>query len=410
MGETKKELELELESNIKGDISNKTKMTSFSLFALGFRPFFFFAAILSVFIMSLSLVQFSGKFVLTNYYTSVSWHAHEMLFGYTVAVIAGFLFTAVGNWTGIKVIAGWQLILVSIVFLLGRTLVFVPDISHWLIALIDFIFIPLVTLIISVPIIRAKQWSNLIFIPLLLLMAVANLFVHLSVLGVVSIPVTTGSRGMLYLVVLLIVIMAGRVIPFFTDKAIKGATTNKWPWIERLSPISILFLLVADIVYDEQIIAAYLALLALVIHGVRLSGWYSTDIWKVPLVWVLHVAYSWFIFGFLIQSLAIIGFSNSYYSYHALTVGGIAGMTLGMMVRVSIGHTGRDMKVDNWLVLSFILLNVAALIRVILPLFFQVNYNYLIQVAGVFWIVSFTIFVVKFIPIWIRPRVDGREG
>ncbi|MDH5259146.1 MAG: NnrS family protein, partial [Gammaproteobacteria bacterium] len=111
MGETKKELELELESNIKGDISNKTKMTSFSLFALGFRPFFFFAAILSVFIMSLSLVQFSGKFVLTNYYTSVSWHAHEMLFGYTVAVIAGFLFTAVGNWTGIKVIAGWQLIL-----------------------------------------------------------------------------------------------------------------------------------------------------------------------------------------------------------------------------------------------------------------------------------------------------------
>lgn len=392
------------------ETKNEKETKDFALFALGFRPFFFFAVVFSLLVISLSVVQFSGKTILTSYYTSITWHAHEMLFGYTVAVIAGFLFTAVGNWTGMKMISGRQLILVFFVFLLGRFSVFIPGLPHWFIALSDLIFIPLLALIVSVPIIRAKKWSNLIFIPLLFAMAVANLFVHLSVLGVINTPIVTGSLVMLYLVVFLIVIMGGRVIPFFTERGIKGATTKKWIWIERLSPLSILLLLVVVTAYDDQALVGYFALFAAVVHGIRLFGWYSNDIWQVPLVWILHVAYSWFIVGFIIQSLTIFNFNESLNSYHALTVGGIGIMTLGMMARVSLGHTGREMKLNNWMLLSFILINIAAVIRVILPLFFKDNYLHLIQAAGVLWAVAFAIFMVIFMPIWIRSRVDGREG
>ena len=389
---------------------NKNIKNSFSLFALGFRPFFFLAALLSSALLVLWLFQFSGRITLSNYYSPVGWHAHEMLFGYTVAVIAGFLLTAVGNWTGIKMINGWNLVLLSLVFILGRVTPLLPDIPHWFIAASDLAFIPLVALIIVVPVVRVKQWSNFIFFPLLLTMAAANLLVHLSALGLTDISIVTGSRVMLYLVVFLIVIMGGRVIPFFTERGINGVITKKWNWIERLSPFSIVLLLVSDVFYADKILTASFALFAAAINAVRLYGWYSNKIWQVPLVWILQVAYSWFVIGFIIKSLTIFNMNESLFSYHALTVGGIGIMTLGMMARVSLGHTGRDMKLDSWMLLSFILVNIAVVVRVILPMIFQENYSGLIQLSGWLWTAAFIIFLVVYTPMWIRPRVDGREG
>ena len=403
-------MSLQIEEPPKHPNKTSHKKNNFSLFALGFRPFFFFAALFSIFIISLSVIQFSNTLQLSNYYSVIGWHAHEMLFGYSVAVIAGFLLTAVGNWTNHKMINGWQLVLLSLVFLLGRVSVFIPSLPPTLIALIDLSFIPLVVLIISIPIVRAKQWSNLIFIPLLLAMAAANLLVHLSALNLLNIPVVLGSQIMLYLVIFIIVIMGGRVIPFFTEKGVSGISTKKWPWVERLSPISILILLIVDVYYSNQTLTAYAALFAVVIHGIRLAGWYTNKIWQVPLVWILHLAYGWFIIGFLLQSFSLFNFTGSALSYHAFTAGGIGVMTLGMMVRVSIGHTGREMKLNTAMFLSFILINIAVLIRVILPLIFPENYLMFIQIAGWTWAAAFIIFAILFTPIWCRPRIDGREG
>lgn len=389
---------------------NKNNKNAFSLFALGFRPFFLLAAFFSPLLISLWLFQFSGKVTLSNYYTSVAWHAHEMLFGYTVAVIAGFLLTAVGNWTGFKMINGWRLVLLSFVFILGRLSPLIAGLPHWFIALADLAFIPLVALIIAIPVIRAKQWANIVFVPLLLLMAMANLLVHLSALELISVSIVTGSRMMMYLVILLIVIMGGRVIPFFTERGVTNVTTKKWTWVEYLSPVSIVLLATSDIIYGDMALTGYLAVLAALVHAVRLVGWYSNKIWQVPLVWILQVAYSWFIIGFIIKSLAIINLNESLFSYHAFTVGGIGIMTLGMMARVSLGHTGRDMKINKWMILSFIIINIAAIVRVILPIFIQENYLLFIQVAGWMWTLAFVIFVVVYTPMWIRPRVDGREG
>lgn len=389
---------------------NRVAKNTFSLFALGFRPFFLFAALFAPLLIALWLLQLTGNITLSSYYSPAGWHAHEMLFGYTVAVIAGFLLTATGNWTGTKMINGWQLALLSIVFVLGRFAPFITSLSPQTIAVIDLSFIPLVAVLIAVPIIQAKQWSNFIFIPLLFAMAAANLTIHLSSLEIINVSVATGNRAMLYLIMFLIVVMGGRVIPFFTERGVTGATTKKWSWIERLSPVSILLVGVADVIYADKIITAYVALFSAIIHFVRLAGWYSNKIWNVPLVWILQVAYAWFVVGFIIKGLAIFSIEKSLFSYHAFTVGGIGVMTLGMMARVSLGHTGRKMILNNAMILSFVLINISAVVRVILPIFIPLHYLQLIEYAGWLWVLAFAIYLVVYFPMWICPRIDGRPG
>ena len=392
------------------DPENKSNKNTFALFALGFRPFFLLAAFSAPLLITLWLLQLSGKITLSTYYSPTGWHAHEMLFGYTVAVIAGFLLTAAGNWTGMKMINGWRLLLLSLLFIFARLTPFISDLPFWIITVVDLAFIPLVAFIIAVPVIRAKQWSNFIFVPLLLTMAAANLVVHLSALDIINTSNVMGSRMMLYLIVLLIVIMGGRVIPFFTERGVNGVMTKKWNLIERLSPLSVILVAIADVFYGDKVITGYLALIAAIIQFIRLAGWYSNKIWNVPLVWILQIAYSWFIVGFILKASVIFNLNISLFSYHAFTVGGVGIMTLGMMARVSLGHTGREMKLNGWMVLAFILINIAAILRVIVPIFMPDNYLQLIQLAGWFWVLSFIIFLMVYTPMWLKSRVDGREG
>ena len=395
---------MNIESNDKIDPRN------FSLFALGFRPFFLFSAFFAVLLITLWVLKLSGHLTLSNYYTPTGWHAHEMLFGYTVAVIAGFLLTAAGNWTGVKMINGWKLALLSCVFLLGRVAPFIDELPHGLIAAIDLSFLPLVAIILSAPILKAKQWSNFVFILILLAMTVANTIVHLSTLKIIDTSIVTGSRAMVYLVVFLIIVMGGRVIPFFTERGVAGVTTKTWRWIEHLSALSVALLMVSDVILSNQIFTGVIAWFAAIFNLIRVAGWYSNKIWQVPLVWILQVAYVWFVIGFILKGLTLFDIHLSLYSYHALTVGGIGLMTLGMMARVSIGHTGREMQLNSWMVLSFILLNVAAIVRVILPMLMEEYYMQFLQISGWIWIISFSIYLVIYTPMWIRPRVDGRPG
>lgn len=383
---------------------------SYAPFALGFRPFFLLAGFSAVLLILLWFLQLTGQISISGYYTPTGWHAHEMLFGYSAAVVAGFILTAAGNWTGIKMIRGWRLMLLTAVFLAGRFAPFIAELPHWLIATTDIIFLPLVAFILAIPVIRVKQWSNIVFVPLLLTMAAANAAVHLSALKVIDVNIVMGSRAMVYLVILLIVVMGGRVIPFFTERGVAGVVTKKWTVIEYLSGFSVVLAAISDVFFGWSVVTGYLAFFAALVNLVRLYGWYSNLIWYVPLVWVLQLAYGWIIFGFILKGLMIFDISQSAFSYHAFTVGGIAMMTLGMMARVSIGHTGREMILNSWMVLSFIILNVAAIVRVILPMFMHDFYLQLIQVASGLWIVAFTIFVIAYTPMLLKARIDGREG
>lgn len=379
------------------------------LFAIGFRPFFLLAGLSAVGLMLLWLWQLSNQQISSHYYSSVTWHSHEMLFAYTVAVIAGFLLTAVGNWTSTRTLFGWPLFLLSLVWIAPRILAFIPGVPNWTIALTDLSFIPLLIITIAIPLIRAKSWNNLIFIPILLLMAMSNLLVHSSLLGWISLPTTTGTRLMLYLVILLIVIMGGRVIPFFTERGVSGVKTRTWSWIEKLSILSLVVLAITDVYEANKTLVSSLAVLTAALHAIRLGGWYSNRIWAVPLVWVLHSAYVWIVTGFILKSLAIISSMTELYAWHAFTVGGIGIITLGMMARVSLGHTGRMMQANKWITLAFILINIATLIRVLFPLFFQNNYSMLIIVSGSLWSIAFTLFAIVYIPMFLQSRVDGRQ-
>ena len=395
---------------MKIDEPNIKHNPSFALFALGFRPFFFLAAFFAPVLIVLWLMQLLGHITLSSYYSPTAWHAHEMLFGYTVAVIAGFLLTAAGNWTGMRVVNGWRLVLLVLVFLLSRLAPFMTELSHGIIATLDLIFIPLVTIFLATPIIKAKQWSNFIFIPLLLLMATANAAVHLSALSIIDISIVSGSRAMLYLVILLIVIMGGRVIPFFTERGVQGVTTKKWQWIEWGAGFSVILVMLADVVLENTILTAYFAIFAGIVHGLRLAGWYSNKIWQAPLVWILQLAYGWIVLGFIIKSAVLFNPAASMFAYHAFTVGGIGIMTLGMMARVSLGHTGRNMQINHWMVISFVLINIAAVVRVIVPMLLPEFYLPLINVAGGLWVGAFILFLVVYTPMWFYSRVDGREG
>lgn len=382
----------------------------FSLFALGFRPFFLLAALSAVSLIFAWLIHLSGQAHFIFYYSAVGWHAHEMLFGYTVAVIAGFLLTAAGNWTGTKVIHGWALQLLSLLWIAGRIAPFIPGLPGWLVATTDFLFLPVVTLLLAVPIIRAKQWSNVVFIIVLLFMAAANVMVHFNILKLATVSAVLGTHMMMYLVIFLIVVMGGRVIPFFTERGVSGSKSRSWRWIERMSPVSVFLVACADLFFTDMVITGCLALFAAVIQGIRLAGWYSNKIWAVPLVWILHLAYAWIVIGFVLKAFALFELNVSILSLHALTVGGIGVMTLGMMARVSLGHTGREMKLDRWMSLAFVILNLAAVFRVILPVLIQDYYLQLINIAGWLWAIAFTLFIVVYAPMWLQSRIDGREG
>jgi uncharacterized protein involved in response to NO len=387
---------------------DRNRASRFALFALGFRPFFLLAGISAVLLVPLWIHSFSGASAAFVYYDPLTWHGHEMLFGYSVAVIAGFLLTATQNWTGLPTANGKALVGLALVWLGGRVLPFFAP--PWLIAAVDLSFLPLLGIAIALPILRSRQRQQLVFLLVLAALTVANLMVHLQLLGFEPSSARLGLKLATYLVILLVVILGGRVIPFFTDRGLGGETSRSWKTVEILSIASLPLLVVMDLASAPQLAIAVLAGLAALLHAIRLYGWYQTAIWRVPLLWVLHLGYAWIVIGLLLLALGVGGYINPLLYLHAFTLGTIGGMTLGMMARVSLGHTGRELKVGWPLSTAFALINLAAVTRIILPLFYAQSYNLWIMLAGIFWTLAFALFLLVYAHILILPRIDGRPG
>jgi uncharacterized protein involved in response to NO len=379
------------------------------LFALGFRPFFLFAGFLAIFLMGIWIWVFVGGFAFHTYYGQIGWHSHEMIFGYSAAVIAGFLLTAVRNWTEKPTPTGWLLAGIAALWLLGRILPYFSDIfPNWAIAFVDLAFLPAVIVGIGVPLVRSAGRRNLVFLPLLAAFWAANFLVHAELLGLASQGARKGIFLGLNLVVLLIVIMGGRVIPFFTERALPDAVMKRWPLIEWLSLLSVILFLVTEFFHSDSLLSASLAALAACANGVRLAGWYTPRYWRVPLLWVLHLGYGWIVLGFVLKAGAALGAVPPQFTIHAFTVGGIGVLTLGMMARVALGHTARPLNIGPAMTVAFGLVNIAALARGLLPIVRPQWFSQLIITSGVLWIAAFLIFVVIYTPILTQPRFDGR--
>ena len=388
-----------------------SKIFTYPLFALGFRPFFLLAGLSALMLMLLWNAMVKGNIAGVAYYPGSSWHAHEMLLGYCVAVIAGFLLTAVRNWTGQETLTGDRLASLCLLWLYGRVVPFYADtFPASLIALIDFIFLPLLAWQVAKPIIHTGNWRNLGFVGLLLLMAGGNALVHAQLLGWLPNSLTTGLQLEVYTITLMILFIAGRIFPFFTERGLPGMLAMRNPQLDVLSIVAALLvfaLLLADVAGAWLAAAAVLAVIA---NLLRVAGWYVLRVWYVPLLWILYTGYAWIIIGFGLVALHAFAWVAADLALHAFTVGGIGLLTLGMMARVALGHTGRALQASNAMAIAFGLLNVAVVLRVLCPLAWQGGLMLFIYVATLLWLAAFALFMVVYAPILIAPRVDGNEG
>jgi uncharacterized protein involved in response to NO len=381
------------------------------LFNLGFRPFFLASGLFALLAIALWVPIFVGWLSLNSYYGQIGWHSHEMIFGYTTAVVAGFLLTAVRNWTAMDTPQGWTLAALSLVWSLGRILPFFASaLPAELIALVDLSFLPALAIGIGVPLVRCGEWRNLFFLPLIALLWVANLLVHLAILGFVPNLAHQAVLLGLDLIVLLIVIMGGRVIPFFTERALERVPIKRWTAVEWLAIISVIAFTIAEFFFIDPRVASMLAGVAAIANGIRLCGWYTHRIWRIPLLWVLHLGYGWIVAGFLLKAGSAWGVVPPQFTLHAFSVGSIGVLTIGMMARVSLGHTARPLKVGPGMAFAFGAVNLAAVTRGLLPILYPQWFLQLVIVSGVLWFVAFAIFVVVYAPILMRPRLDGRSG
>ncbi len=381
---------------------------------LGFRPFFLAASLFAALAMLVWLVVFGGYLALPlSGIPAIAWHGHEMIFGYSMAVITGFLLTAVRNWTGIATVRGIPLLILLLCWLLARLLLALGD-SAFIpyAATFDLLFNLGFLVAIAIPVVRARNWGQIGILVKIALMAASNLAFYLGAAGVLASGIVIGLYSGLYLVLALILMLSRRVLPFFIERGVGYPVqlTNR-KWLDISSVVLFLVFWLADILRPNGLVVSLLALVLLVLHGVRIIGWYTPGIWKKPLLWSVYLGYASIIAGFALKA-AVYPFNLSpYLALHAFAAGGVGLVTAGMMARIALGHTGRDVG-DPPPVLApiFLLLVAAALVRVALPLLDVMHYRLWVTLSQSLWIAAFTWLSLRYLPILIGPRVDGQDG
>ncbi|MCP4410972.1 MAG: NnrS family protein [Gammaproteobacteria bacterium] len=396
-----------------GQITNdENQKSTWPFIRLAFRPFFWLGALFSALSIGTWSLTYTGQIEFSPYGGSYFWHIHEMLFGFTIAIICGFLLTAVQTWTGVASIKGKSLAALVSIWLLARVLMAFPiDNGEYLIAVIDMLFLPLAAIFLAIPIIKVKLWRNLIFVPVLLVMAVINSLMHFSVLGELSASFVNISHVMVLMVTLVMTIMGGRVFPMFTANGTQTKSVDSIGWLEALSIISVIcsVLVTAGAFAFSSVVEASIFLVAGTLNFIRALRWRIWVTHKNPLVWSLHLSYWANCTGLIMLGLEKLGgLSNASYGYHSITVGGIGLMILSMISRVSLGHTGRTIAVGKIMVLAFIFILLAFVTRVVAPILFGQDFNLIIS-SAVLWVLAYGAFVVNYMPVLFKARVDGRS-
>lgn len=382
-------------------------MAGFALWNLGFRPFYLLASVFSACSVLLWAAQYSG-WLPAAYLQGPLWHGHEMLFGYTMAVVAGFLLTAVRAWTGQPTPVGAPLMALALLWVAGRVLVLTP--LSMLAAAVNAAFPAALAVAIAIPLLRARNVRNYFFIGLLMVMSVLVAALHLGLQGRFELPPILGLQLGLDVMLFIMAVMGGRVIPMFTNNGVPGAGAARHALVEKLALASLLLLFVVDLLQLQSGIVATVALVAAIANGVRLMLWRSWRTFTVPLVWILHAAYAWIVVYLVLRAFSGYGWLAGSYAVHALTVGAIGGLTLGMMTRTARGHTARSLLADGWELTCFLLIQAAALVRVFGGMVSASLYLPSIQVSGVLWAIAFGIYAVRYWPVLTRPRLDGKPG
>jgi uncharacterized protein involved in response to NO len=375
----------------------------------GFRPFFLLGALYSI----ISLLIWGGFYA--GYVTPpifmfdpVSWHAHEMIFGYTLAIVAGFLLTAVANWTDCAPVRGFHLLGLCLLWLAGRV-VMNFDLGFPEVAVLVFEGAFILTLAFSLSIPLFKTWNkrNFVFLVLLSILLACDM-----------VFLITKERTSLYVAVMIIVtlisLIGGRIIPAFTVDALeeRGEEADETPQgkLDVLAILSLVLIILALVfAKQEEAILVGTAFLSAIIHALRLRRYHTHRILNDPMVWILHVGYSWVILGLFLTGVSALGYLPFSIALHAFTAGAIGSMTIGMMCRVTLGHTGRDKIATGLTKLSFLLMQCAAFMRVFgLMIAPDYSIEWIIGSATL-WALCFALFILIYSPMLWKPDLDEAE-
>jgi uncharacterized protein involved in response to NO len=396
------------------DLKKEQEITP--LLRLGFRPFFLSGAIFSIVAIILWLLMYKGAVNLSPLGGGYWWHIHEMIFGFGCAIIAGFLLTAIQNWTGVRGAQGTILLVLFLLWLAGRIVLLMPSIfSAPLATIIDLSFLPAVAYVLAKPIIATKQYNNLFFVPLLLLFTLANLEMHLAVYFPQAFTVTFAGYAGVILVTFLMSVMAGRVAPMFTANGTKTTKVTPLPWLDKVTngslAIAMFSLLLEPIIGFSNLFFGLILIIAGIFQTIRWLRWRPWITLGVPLLWSFHLAIKFIAYGLIILGLSyLIPAIPSSHIWHLLTVGGMGGLILAMISRVSLGHTGRPLIPPKAMTAAYIFITLAALVRAIGPWVLPKKTLLFIDISGTFWLFAFGIFVITYVPMLMSGRKDGRPG
>ena len=380
------------------------------LWALGFRPFFLGGSLFAFLALLLWAGTLTGTLQLSPSGGMLAWHRHEMLYGFAAAIVAGFLLTAVQNWSGIPGLSGRPLVGLFLLWLLARASWFLP-LPPTLLILLQGAFLPLVAVALARPIIQRRLRNNYPIVVLILLLSACQ---WLTLAGWLTHDERWQRRGVLaglWLVAAMMSVIGGRVIPFFTRRGLGNmAPAPTRPWLDRTCLAASVALPVSYLAGANDTPQPLMALLfgaLAMLHGIRLVLWHDRGIWRVPLLWSLHLAYAWLVPACLGLALWHAGVDiNPSLAAHALTVGAMTGLIVAMMARVSLGHTGRPLQVPRSIGWAFALIQLTALARVALVPFTSLG----LGLSVLLGCAAFLLFLWHYLPILMRPRVDGMPG
>ncbi|HEY7764227.1 MAG TPA: NnrS family protein [Aestuariivirgaceae bacterium] len=400
------------EQAVKGGRPRNPYPSVISLFSYGFRPLFLGAAIWAIVAVALWSASVAGLWPLGGGYGALPWHAHEMLFGYGSAVVAGFLLTAVPNWTGSLPIAGWRLAFLFLIWCLGRLAFLVIDtLEPVTAAIIEGLFLPLLLVAVAREVVVGRNWRNLPPLALVTLLAAGNIAFHADIL-------TGGAAGLglrigVVALVALIVLIGGRITPSFTHNWLMRAGSSKLPapfgLLDKLATVTAGAALGVWVVGPAAPMTALLFFAAASLVALRLARWQGIRVWREPLLVVLHVGYAFVPVGFFLGAVSILWPAAllGTAALHAWTVGAVGLMTLGVMTRATRGHTGREQTASMMTVAIYTAMFAAACLRIAAG-FFPLAYLTLLELSAALWVAAFTLFLIEYGPMLVRPRLGSQ--
>lgn len=390
-----------------GQIQSSPPIPCAPLWRLGFRPFYLLAAGFAVLAIPLWLATYLG-WVATPGHVDVFWHAHEMVFGFAVAVIIGFLYTAGRNWTGLWTPRGNTLALIAGIWMLGRLAMLFADAR--IAVVVDLAFLPVAAWPLYQVLMRAQNRRNLILLGILLLLWIADLVYHGCRLGMwVSSPLVAIEAAIL-VIVLLESVIGGRVIPPFTTNAIGQPRATIRLRLDQWVIGTSVATLLAWILPSPGWLILLVASVAAMLHVWRLSGWRTRHVLRHPLLWILHLSYAWIPVGLVLLGLSGVGLIPDSAAFHALAVGSMAGLMVGMITRTALGHTGRALAAGRAETIMYVLILLAALARVAAALSPTALYEPLLILAMACWTAVFAVYLAVYGPYLVKARLDGLEG